>query len=55
MKRTWLYLTETEWRLIVYSLNALKSKMIRQGQYTDAIDDALLKIIKAPIKKVQMG
>ena len=55
MKKTWLYLTEAEWRLVVYSLNALKSKLIRQGQYTDVIDDTLLKIIKAPIKKVQIG
>ena len=55
MKKTWLYLTEAEWRLVVYSLNTLKSRLIRQGQYTDVIDDALLKIIKAPVKKVQIG
>jgi len=55
MKRTWLYLTEAEWRLVVYSLNALKSKLIRQGQYTDVVDETLLKVIKAPVKRVKTG
>ena len=48
-----IYLTEPEWRYLIHSLNALKTKLIREGQYTDTVDEVMLKIIKAPVKKVK--
>jgi len=53
MKKTKLYLNETEWRYVVHSLNALKTKLHRAGQYTDAVDDTLLMVMSAPVKKVK--
>jgi len=53
MKKTKLYLNETEWRYIVHSLNALKTKLHREGRYTDLVDDTLLKVMTAKYKKVK--
>ena len=54
MKKTKIFLTESEWRFVVHSLNALKAKLHSEGQYTDAVDDALLKVMTAPIKRVKI-
>ena len=48
-----IYLTQVEWRYLIHSLNALKTKLHSEGQYTDTVDEVMLKIIKAPIKKVK--
>ena len=53
MKKTKLYLSEAEWRLVVHSLNDLKTKLHKEGRYTDAVDDTMLKVMKAPVKKVK--
>jgi len=53
MKKTKLYLNETEWRYIVHSLNALKTKLHKEGRYTDAVDDTMLRVMTAPVKKVK--
>ena len=52
MKKTKLFLTEAEWRLVIHSLNALKTKLHGDGQYTDAVDDAQLKVMSARVKRV---
>jgi len=43
MKKNKLYLTDTEWRFIVHSLNALKTKLHGEGQFTDTVDEVMLK------------
>jgi len=48
-----IYLTQVEWRYLIHSLNALKTKLHSEGQYTDTVDEVMLKIIKAPVKKVK--
>ena len=53
MKKTKIYLTETEWEYVVHSLNSLKTKLHREGRYTDVVDDTLLKVLTAPVKKVK--
>lgn len=53
MKKTKYYLTETEWRLLIYSLNTLKTKLHSSGQYTDTVDDALLAVMNAKAKRVK--
>jgi hypothetical protein len=55
MKKTLLYLNEAEWRHIIHSLNALRSKMIQAGQYTDVVDETLMKVINAPVRKVKVS
>ena len=43
-KRRYLYLTETEWRVILLALNRMRSKLIAQGRYTDAVDEIIMKL-----------
>jgi len=37
MKKTRFYFTETEWHYVIYSLNALKTKLHSEGRYADTI------------------
>ena len=43
-KNRYLYLTETEWRMMLLALNKLRSKLIAQGRYTDAVDEIIMKM-----------
>ena len=54
MKKTKIFMTETEWRFVIHSLNALRTKLHNEKQYTDAVDDAMLKVMTAPIKRVKI-
>ena len=51
-KKTRISLNEAEWRLLLYAINELKTELIN-GRYTDVVDEVILKIIKAPIRKVK--
>ena len=53
MKKNKLYLTDTEWRFLIHSLNSLKTKLIREGQFTDTVDEVMLKLMTAPVKKIK--
>gem|GEM_PF-681404 len=53
MKKTKFYFTETEWRFVIHSLNELKTKLHREGHYTDMVDEALYKVMNARVKKVK--
>lgn len=48
-----LAMDDAERRLLIGSLNDLRSRLIAEGRYADAVDEALLKIIGAKRKKVQ--
>ena len=43
-KKRYLYLTETEWRVTLLALNRMRSKLIAQGRYTDAVDEIIMKM-----------
>ena len=43
-KIRYLYLTDTEWRVILLALNRMRSKLITQGRYTDAVDEIIMKM-----------
>ena len=43
-KNRYLYLTDTEWRVMLLALNKLRSKLIAQGKYTDAVDEIIMKM-----------
>jgi len=55
MKKTRISLNEAEWRLLLYALNELKTELINEGRYTDVVDEVMLKIVKAPIRKVKIA
>lgn len=43
-----------ERRIVIDSLNRMRNKLIAVGRYTDAVDDILLKVANAPIKKLKV-
>lgn len=51
-KKTHLYLTHEERRLVLHSLVEWKNDLIKQGRYTDCIDELIIKFSNAKIKKV---
>ena len=44
-------LNEAEWRCVLHALNELRNALIAEGRYTDVVDEVILKIVQAPIKK----
>ena len=44
-------LTEPEWRIIIHALNELRNQLISEGRFTDVVDELILKINKAPVKR----
>ena len=49
-----IHLNEAEWRLVLHALNELRTELINEGRYTDVVDEVMMKIIKAPIRKVKI-
>ncbi len=42
----YLYLNTSEIRIVTQSLLRLRNSLIRQGRYTDCVDELLVKILK---------
>lgn len=51
-KKVQLFVNELEHDIIVQSLLSWKNDLQAQGRYTDAIDDLLLKVLKAPKRHI---
>ena len=49
-----LYLTHNERRTVINSLICLKNDLISQGRYTDAIDELIVKLTKAKVKRIKI-
>ena len=45
IEKRYLYLTDTEWRVMLLALNEMRSKLIAQGRYTDTVDEIILKMV----------
>ncbi len=43
-----------ERRVVIDSLNRMRNKLIAAGRYTDAVDDSLLKVDNARVKKFKV-
>lgn len=43
-RKRYLILTENEWRMVLMALNKMRSKLIAQGRYTDAVDEIIMKM-----------
>lgn len=48
----YLYLDEKEASIVLHSLIRMKNALIKQGRYTDCVDELILKVSEAPVKKV---
>lgn len=49
-----LYLTHGERRTVINSLIDLKNHLVTQGKYTDAVDELIVKLTKAKVKKIKI-
>ena len=49
-----LYLTHNERRTVINSLICLKNDLISQGRYTDAVDELIVKLTKAKLKRIKI-
>ena len=49
-----LYLTHDERRTVINSLICLKNDLISQGRYTDAVDELIVKLTKAKVKRIRI-
>ena len=49
-----LYLTHYERRTVINSLICLKNDLISQGRYTDAVDELIVKLTKAIVKRIKI-
>lgn len=50
-----VYLNYEERRLVIKSLNDLRNRLISEGKYTDLIDEVLVKVANAKIKKMKIA
>ena len=53
-QKYYIAIDESERRIILNALNALRNKLLAQDRYTDAVDDVLIKLVNAPIKKFKI-
>ena len=51
-QKFYLYLNDTEQRIVLHSLVRLKNRLIQEGRYTDIVDEVIMKLLEAPRKKV---
>lgn len=50
-QKHYVEMTRQEWRLAMEELNWFRNELIAAGQYTDAVDEVLLKVAKAKPQK----
>lgn len=53
-QKYYIAIDESERRIILNALNAPRNKLLAQDRYTDAVDDVLIKVVNAPIKKFKI-
>ena len=49
-----IYLTPDERRTVINSLIDLRNDLLSQGRYTDIIDELLIKLTKAKVKRIKV-
>ena len=42
---------DSEWKIVINALNDFRNSLIRQGRYTDAVDDIMIKVINTKPKR----
>ena len=53
-QKHYIAIDESERRIILNALNALRNYLLAEGRYTDAVDDILIKVVNAPVKKFKI-
>ena len=53
-KKCRLTLSDHEYRIVINAINDMRNSLIRVGRYTDSVDELLLKVINAPVKRIKI-
>ena len=53
-QKYYIAIDESERRIILNALNTLRNKLLAEGRYTDTVDDLLIKVVNAPVKKFKV-
>lgn len=53
-QKRYLYLDDEEISVVLQSLIRLKNILIREGRYTDCVDELILKVMEAPTRKIKI-
>ncbi len=53
-KKYYIAITESERGIIINVLNTLRSNLLAERRYTDAVDDVLIKAANAPIRNFKI-
>ena len=53
-KKIHLYLDSEERRLLLHSLVELKNQLIKQGRYTDPVDELIFRVMNTPVKRMKI-
>lgn len=53
-EKSYIAVDEFEHRIVVDCMNEIRNKLIADSNYTDAVDEILLKIIDAKQKKIKV-
>ena len=51
-KKYYLYLSQSDFRVLLQSLVQMKNRLISEGRITDSVDELIQKVISAPVKRV---
>ena len=49
-----IYLTYEEQRMLLNNLNDFRNKLIAEGKYTDLLDEVIIKVANAKLKRVKI-
>ena len=53
-QKRYLYLDDEEISVMLQSLIRLKNTLIREGRYTDCVDELIVKVMDAPTRKIKI-
>ena len=53
-QKHYLYLDDEEISVMLQSLIRLKNTLIREGRYTDCVDELIVKVMEAPTRKIKI-
>ncbi|MBQ8539379.1 MAG: hypothetical protein IJ433_06975 [Ruminococcus sp.] len=53
-KKYHIYLTYEERRMLLNNLNDFRNKLIAEGKYTDLLDEVIIKVANAKLKRVKV-
>ena len=49
-----IYLTYEEQRMLLNNLNDFRNKLIAEGKYTDLLDEVIIKVANAKLKRIKV-